>query len=194
MSAGGYHGSPTRLGGRYTLIRRLGEGATKEVFLAKDESLQRHVALCLFKPYVLSGGYLNRIRREARTLAGLNHSHIVSLYDFIEDDESYLITEYVAGGSLKSKIDSDWKDQRNLDEVLSIATEVADALTETHAQGIFHRDIKPSNVLLTESGTAKLGDFGLAKPHGDESKGEDGLIVGSVPYMSPEQAKGLPPG
>ena len=143
--------SPSQLGGRYTLIRRLGEGATKEVFLAKDETLQRDVALCLFKPHVLSGGYLKRIRREARTLAGLTHPNIVGLYDFREDDGSYLITEYVAGGSLKSKIASDWKDQRNLDEVLGIAAEVADALTETHAQGIFHRDIKPSNVFLAVS-------------------------------------------
>ncbi len=186
-------GTQSQFGGRYTLIHRLGEGATKEVFLARDETLHRDVALCVFKPHVLSGGYLGRVRREARTLAGLSHPHIVGLYDIREDDGCYLITEYVAGGNLKSKITLDWKDQTDLDTALRIAAEVADALTETHAKGIFHRDIKPNNVLLTQDGTAKLGDFGLAKPLGDESISEEGLIVGTVPYMSPEQAKGLPP-
>lgn len=185
--------SSSQLGGRYTLIRPLGEGATKEVFLARDESLQREVALCRFKPHVLSGGYLERIRREARTLAGLSHPNIVGIYDIREDDGCYLITEYVSGGSLRSKMASDWKCQPDTREAVGIAAEVADALAETHAKGIFHRDVKPNNVLLTKDGTAKLGDFGLARPHGDESISEEGLIVGTVPYMSPEQAKGLPP-
>ena len=184
--------STSQRGGRYTLIRPLGEGATKEVFLARDETLQRDVALCVFKPHVTSTGFLARIRREARTLAGLSHSNIVQLYDLAEDDGCYLVTEYISGGSLKSKISTDWKEHANLDEALRIATEVADALAETHSKGIFHRDVKPNNVMLTSDGTAKLGDFGLAKPHGDETNSEEGLIVGTIPYMSPEQAKGLP--
>jgi tRNA A-37 threonylcarbamoyl transferase component Bud32 len=182
-----------QFGNRYTLIRRLGEGATKEVFLARDEVLQRDVALCVFKPQVLSGIYLERIRREARTLAGLSHPNIVGLYDSREDDGHYLVTEYIAGGNLKSKLASDWKDDRDLDEVLRIAIEVAGALAETHAKGIFHRDVKPSNVLLTKEGTAKLGDFGFAKPFGDDSISEENRIVGTIAYMSPEATKGLPP-
>lgn len=182
-----------QFGNRYTLIRRLGEGATKEVFLARDEVLRRDVALCVFKPHVLSGRYLERVRREARTLAGLSHPHIVGLYDSREDDGYYLVTEYIAGGNLKSKIASDWKDGGDLDEVLRIAVEVADALAETHAKGIFHRDVKPSNVLLTKEGTAKLGDFGFAKSFGDDSISEERRIVGTIAYMSPEQTKGLPP-
>lgn len=182
-----------RFGDRYTLIRRLGAGATKEVFLARDESLQRDVALCVFKPHVLSGIYLERIRREARTLAGLSHPNIVGLYGSREDDGCYLVTEYIAGGNLKSKIASDWKDGGDLGDVLRIAMEVADALAETHAKGVFHRDVKPSNVLLTKEGTAKLSDFGFAKPLGDDSVSEENRIVGTIAYMSPEATKGLPP-
>jgi serine/threonine protein kinase len=182
-----------KFGGRYTLIRRLGAGATKDVFLARDETLQRDVALCVFKPHVLSGIYLERIRREARTLAGLSHPNIVGLYDSREDDGCYLVTEYISGGNLKSRIASDWKDGGDLDEVLSIAIEVADALAETHAKGIFHRDVKPSNILLTKDGAAKLSDFGFAKPWGDDSINEENRIVGTIAYMSPEATKGLPP-
>lgn len=184
--------STVQLGGRYTLIRKLGEGATKEVFLARDETLEREVALCRFKPQALSRGYLERIRREAKLLAGLSHPAIVALHDLREDDGCYLITEHVPGGSLKSLLAG--RDRGlDLDEALAIAIRVADALAETHTRGIFHRDVKPGNVLVDAGGRAKLGDFGLACPLGDESISEEGLIVGSVPYMSPEQAKGLPP-
>ena len=183
----------SRGGGRYTLVDELGDGAMKVVYLARDETLQRDVALCVFKPHVVSGAYLKRVQRECRTLASFDHPNIVRLYDFRDDDGWYLVTEYVSGGSLQSKLGTEWKDHPNLNEALRIGIEVADALTATHKNGIFHRDIKPSNVMLTREGTAKLGDFGLAKPHGDESVSEDGLIVGTVAYMSPEQANGLPP-
>ena len=181
------------VGGRYSLIEKLGEGATKEVYLARDGTLGRDVALCSFKPYVVSGGYIDRVRREATTLAGLNHPNVVGMFDFQDDDGWYMTTEYVAGGSLKSKMASVWKGTPELSNALIIAAEVADALSYAHARGVFHRDVKPSNIMLTPEGTAKLGDFGLAKPLGDESPSDSGLIVGTLPYMSPEQAKGLRP-
>lgn len=180
-------------GGRYTIVEKLGEGSSKEVFLAKDETLHREVALCVFKKHTVSGDYIDRVRREARVLAGLNHPNIVGVFDFREDDGWYLITENVGGGSLKSKLASHHQKGLELSEALRIGAEVADALGYAHAMGVFHRDVKPSNVMLTSEGTAKLGDFGLARPFGDESLTESDLIVGTVPYMSPEQAKGLPP-
>lgn len=185
--------------GRYTYIERLGEGATKEVFLARDENLQRDVALCTFKPFMLSDGYIDRVQREVRTLARLNHPNIVGIFDFCDDDDgSYMITEYVGGGDLKSKMKSEWKDSPDLGEALKVAAEVADALSFAHVSGVFHRDVKPSNVMLTPEGTAKLGDFGLAKPIREDSIREEsisvtGIIEGTIPYMSPEQTKGLPP-
>ena len=178
--------------GRYTLIERLGEGAAKEVFLARDEALHRDVALCMFKPSMLKS-FINRVETESRTLASLNHPNIIAIYDVLDDDGRYMITEYVSGGSLKSKMDRDWKGGSDLGEVTKIAFEVAGALSFTHAKGIFHRDVKPSNVMLTPEGTAKLGDFGMAKPFSDESISGTGAIEGTIPYMSPEQAKGLPP-
>lgn len=86
--------------GRYNLIEKLGEGATKEVFLARDEVLAREVALAVFKPYITDRGYIDRVRLEARTLAGLSHPHIVGMFDFRDDDGWYLAMEYVDGGSL----------------------------------------------------------------------------------------------
>ena len=179
--------------GRFTLIEKLGEGAAKEVFLARDETLHRDVALCMFKPS-MHKSFINRVEAEARTLASLNHPNIIAIYDVIDDDDgSYMITEYVSGGSLKSKMASDWKGGPDLGEVTRIAFEVADALSFTHSKGIFHRDVKPNNVMLKPEGTAKLGDFGMAKPFSDETISETGAIEGTIPYMSPEQAKGLPP-
>ena len=176
----------------YTVLERLGEGATKEVFLARDETLQRDVALCIFKKH-MADGYLERVKREARVLAGLNHPHIVDVYDFQEDsDGCYMITERVAGGNLKARFAPHHREGLELDDGLRIGAEVAQALDYTHGKGVFHRDVKPSNVLLTPEGLAKLSDFGMAKPLGEESITETGAIMGTVQYMSPEQANGLP--
>ena len=90
-------------GGRYTVLEKVGEGATKEVFLARDETLERDVAVCMFKRHVAEG-YIERVRREARVLAGLSHPNIVEVYDFREEpDHCYMVTEQVAGGNLKSR-------------------------------------------------------------------------------------------
>lgn len=178
--------------GRYTVLERLGEGATKEVFLARDETLQRDVALCIFKKH-MADGYLERVKREARVLAGLNHPHIMDVYDFQEDsDGCYMITERVAGGNPKARFAPHHREGLELDDGLRIGAEVAQALDYTHGKGVFHRDVKPSNVLLTPEGLAKLSDFGMAKPLGEESITETGAIMGTVQYMSPEQANGLP--
>ncbi len=181
------------IGGRYTILKRLGEGATKEVFLATDGTLSIDVALGIFKPHIVASGFIDRVRREARTNAALNHPNIVRLHDFREDDGWYLVAEYVAGSDLKAKISKRRESTTDLDSRLGIAAEVADALGYTHSRGVFHRDVKPSNVMLTLEDTAKLGDFGLAKPLGDESLGSTGLLIGTIPYMSPEATKGLHP-
>lgn len=182
-------------GGRYTLVRKVGEGATKEVFLVRDETLHRRVALCLFRPHMYES-YIRRARREVSIVADLNHPNIVRVYDFREDDGVYMIAEYMNAGDLKAKIDLEWRDHRDIDEVLSVATEVAKGLGYAHSRNVFHRDVKPSNILLTQNGMVKLSDFRLARAHADESIGssdDSGVLVGTLPYMSPEQTRGLPP-
>lgn len=181
--------------GRYSQVRKVGKGATKEVFLVRDQALNRFVALCLFKPDLYEG-FIRRAKSEVSTLADLDHPNIVRIYDFIENDEVYMITEYMNGGDLKAKINSEWRDRRDIDEVLSVAIEVAKGLSFAHSNNIFHRDVKPSNILLTTNGTVKLSDFGLARAHADDpigSSDDSSVLVGTLPYMSPEQTRGLPP-
>jgi hypothetical protein len=181
------------VGGRYSLIEMVGEGATKQVFRASDPILHRDVAVCRFKEHMLSSGYLAQVRREGQTLAGLNHPNIVAIYDFRDDDGVYMVTEFMDGGSLKERLTSASVEDAPLPELLRIAAEAADALSFTHDRGVFHRDVKPSNVMLTLGGTAKLADFGMAKPFNDDTISRTGVIEGTIPYMSPEQAKGERP-
>ena len=173
--------------GRYTLVKKLGEGAYKEVFLVWDNLLERDVALCQFNPGALASGYFENIV-EAKILAELFHPNIVRFFEIRNDDGWYLIIEYVDGGSLKDKIDAEWSKGVPLPDALKIGIEVADALDYTHEKVVFHRDVKPGNIMLTSGGTAKLSDFGLATPlNTDLNPSDPGAIVGTIPYMSPEQ-------
>ena len=120
-------------GGRYTFVRKLGKGATKEVFLVRDATLDICVALCLFKPDNY-GGFKSRAKREVSKLAELTHQNIVRIYNFMEEDEVYMITEYMNGGDLKDKINSGWRDRRDINEVLNVAIEVAKGLSFAHSK------------------------------------------------------------
>ncbi len=164
--------------GPYVLESRIGEGGMGEVWKARDTRLNRTVAIKQLKRE-----HNARFQQEARTIAALNHPNICTLYDIGPD---YLVMEYVEGAPLKGPLPAD--------QAVRLAIEIADALAEAHAKGVLHRDLKPGNILLTTRGSAKLLDFGLAKLTGDSSaditQSIEGTVVGTAPYMSPEQAQG----
>ncbi len=168
--------------GPYELVAVLGSGGMGEVWKARDERLHRTVAIKRLKT-----NHAERFRREARAIAALNHPHICRLYDIGPD---YLVMEYVDGKTLSGPLP--------VGDALRIASQIADALVAAHRQGIVHRDLKPANILLSESG-AKLLDFGLARVEPLLSSTEEtiahasserGALVGTLAYMSPEQAQG----
>ena len=192
--------------GPYEIQAKLGEGGMGEVYKARDTRLDRTVAIKVL-PSELGADPERRARfeREAKTIAGLTHPHICTLYDVGEHDGStYLVMEHIHGETLADRL---LKGRLPPDQALGVATEIADALTAAHKQGIIHRDLKPGNVMLTKSG-AKLLDFGLAKlkAHGAEpAVGQltslptrtapltaEGTIVGTLHYMAPEQVEGKP--
>ncbi len=163
-----------------------------EVYLARDELLDRQVAVkVLFPELARDVNFVERFRREARAAAGLNHHNIVSVYDFGEDDGSYFIVmEYVDGETLRDIIRTEGPLEPS--RVVEIASEVAAALAIAHANGIVHRDVKPGNVLISSTASAvKVADFGIARA-GDprESLTQTGAVMGTATYLSPEQAQG----
>lgn len=189
----------------YEVLAKLGQGGMGEVYLARDVELQRQVALKVL-PRELSQDpeRLQRLRREARTLAALDHPNIVPLYSFeTHGDEHFLTMAYVEGESLDGSIPDGGLP---LERVLDLAVALTDALRAAHQQGIVHRDLKPANVMVDREGRPRVLDFGLAKRDpgslGDLSRLEtlgfteqmtrEGVILGTFPYMSPEQAEGRP--
>ena len=186
----------------YRLLKKLGEGGMGEAYLAEDTSLNRKVAI-KFLPERLGADDLSRRRllKEAQAAARLDHPNICAVHEVSEEaGRIFIVMQYVEGETLASRIDN-----RRLEfgEILDIAVQVADALAEAHSRGIIHRDIKPQNILITARNQAKVLDFGLAKMVPDrlstDSDAETcsllsspGLIVGTVPYMSPEQVRGEP--
>jgi serine/threonine protein kinase/Tol biopolymer transport system component len=186
--------------GQYLIESKLGEGGTSTVWLALDARLGRRVAIKFLSDNLADAEARRRFQREAQMASSLNHPHIVTVYDIGEfDGRQYLVTEYVDGGTLK-----DWAKhkRRTPQEVAELLTGVADGLAAAHQAGILHRDIKPLNILVARNGYAKLADFGLAKlaesgkfdlaSHSPETPTRQGLILGTIAYMSPEQASGLP--
>ena len=173
----------------YEILEKLGEGGMGVVYKAHDTRLKREVALKFLLPQVVGGGSERaRLTREAQAAAGLNHPHICTVYEIDEfQGQLFIAMEYVAGQSLKERIATG---PLGLAEVIEIASQVAEALQEAHGRGIVHRDIKPANVMVTPKGQAKVMDFGLAKSGGAESLTRTGTTVGTVAYMSPEQASG----
>jgi class 3 adenylate cyclase len=181
--------------GRYEVVRFLGEGARKRVFLACDRRLDREVAVALVKTDGLDEVGLQRVRREAKAMARLgDHPHIVTVHDIADQDgKPLIVSQYMAGGSLAELLDRSEGRRLPVDEAIRIATEVARALEHAHSTGVVHRDLKPGNVWLTESGTAMLGDFGLAVALDRSRLTSEGMMVGTVAYMPPEQATGREP-
>jgi Tol biopolymer transport system component/tRNA A-37 threonylcarbamoyl transferase component Bud32 len=177
----------------------LGKGGMGTVYRARDEKLNRPVAIKCLRDDLADEAARRRFQREAQAVSSLNHPHILTVYDVGEfAGRQYLITEFVDGGTLK-----DWMaaERRGWQQIAELLTGVADALATAHAAGILHRDVKPANILVTRSGYAKLADFGLARlvesaAAADVTRTNDrtewGQIAGTIAYMSPEQASGKP--
>ena len=187
------------LGGKYKIIRRLGRGGMAEVYLAHQENLGRDVAIKLMHAFLVSEeDFLHRFKREARAMAAMNHSNIVSVYDFDVYGENtyYLVMEYINGGTLKDKLQelAQKGETLPLETAVQIAVEVASALDYAHHRSMIHRDVKPANIMLDDQGHAILTDFGIVKLVGGQSMAytATGALIGTPAYMSPEQALGKP--
>ena len=187
--------------GVYQILSFLGAGGMGEVYQARDTRLGRLVALKILPPGMATDPQRKRrFLQEAKAASALNHPHIVAIYDIAETDGVQSIAmEYVPGKTLDQLIG---RRGLRLNDVLKYAVQIADALASAHAAGIIHRDLKPGNIMVTEQGLVKVLDFGLAKlteaaPSGEHEATrttkpatEEGTIIGTVAYMSPEQAEG----
>lgn len=190
------------LGGRYRLVRQLGEGGMGQVWEAQDETLGRNVAVKVIS--LLAGGGSRgdearaRFLREARITAQLQHPNIVTMHDLGETGTEgtwvpFLVMELVRGEGLDAMLR---RGVVSLPDAARWGAQMSDALAEAHNAGIMHRDVKPSNILITPSGIVKVLDFGVARaadPYATADRlTQTGFIVGTPPYMAPEQARGLP--
>ena len=177
------------LAGRYTIIEELGRGGMGVVYKAEDTKLKRTVALKFLPPELTHISEVKeRFVREAQAAAALDHPHICTVYEFDEAEETTFISmAYIEGQSLRKKIESG---PLELDEALKIATQVAEGLQEAHKKGVVHRDIKSANIMVTEKGQSKIMDFGLARMTGTTMLTQEGTTMGTIAYMSPEQARG----
>ena len=186
--------------GPYEIVAPLGAGGMGEVYRARDVRLDRSVAVKIL-PAELSGDahYRQRFEREARAASALSHPHIAHVYDVGEQDGTHFIAmEYVEGENLRQLVS---RGPLEVDRIVALGAQMAEALEEAHARGIVHRDIKSANAVVTPKGQLKVLDFGLARRTGDQPGSVDsqlstdaqtraGMVVGTVPYMSPEQALG----
>ena len=193
--------------GPYEITARIGRGAMGEVYRATDRNLEREVAIkVLPRSFAEDSDRLVRFEREAKILAALDHPHVATVYGWLRSEGvEALAMELVGGPSLAQRM----REKLPLEESLRIALEIAEAVEAAHEQGIVHRDLKPGNVLLTEEGSVRVVDFGLAKSVGapepsvprsggeaPAASGEDptelGEVLGTAGYMSPEQARAEP--
>lgn len=177
---------------RYRLLSLVGDGGMARVFRARDIRLQRVVALkTLHASYLTQPDFLRRFEQEAQLVASLAHPNIVAIYDVGHDAGTpYIVMEYVEGGALTDLIAR--AAPLPLEQVVSLTQQLGSALDAAHLQGVVHRDVKPANILLTPSGQIKVSDFGIARFLASPRQTATGMMLGSVAYIAPEQAQGLP--
>ena len=191
--------------GRYEIRSKIGEGGMGEVYLAQDTKLDRKVALKILPADVAAHqDRMKRFVQEAKAASALNHPNIITIHEIDQADSVHFIaTEFVDGETLRRRMNSE---HLKLGKALDVAAQITGALAAAHGAGIIHRDIKPENIMLRSDGIVKLLDFGLAKltervkpelvdteaPTRAVVKTHPGVIMGTVTYMSPEQARGLP--
>ena len=184
----------------YEILAQIGAGGMGEVYLAQDTKLDRNVAIKLLPPGLVADEHAKkRFLREAKAAAKLDHPNICAIYEVNEEaGRSFIVMQYIEGETLAKRIR---RKSVDLPEALDVSVQIADALAVAHSRGVIHRDIKPANIMITPEGQAKVLDFGLAKVVQDrvslQSQAETaslltepGVIVGTLPYMSPEQVKG----
>src|SRR5258708_1210085 len=185
--------------GNYDILAKLGEGGMGEVYRARDNRLNRNVAVKVLPPDVANDPTRRaRFEQDARALGALNHPNIVAVYDTgVENGQAYIVSELVDGESLRQVVD---RGRLALRKLIDVSVQIADVLAAAHSVGIVHRDLKPENVMVTRDGRVKVLDFGLAKQTVSEGTGDTatlalsqpGTVLGTAGYMSPEQVRGAP--
>jgi len=179
--------------GRYRVLERLGEGSSGDVYLAEDTIIHRKVALKLLRRRDADERQLRSFEREARCASMLNHPNVVTLFDVgVEDDLHWIASEHVEGETLRQRLEHG---PLRIVEVVDVALGVASALVAAHEAWIVHRDVKPENIMLRHDRGVKVLDFGVAKLAGGGGDSTDPLrrgdkLVGTLPYLSPEQVRG----
>lgn len=178
--------------GRYEVIKFLGEGGKKKVYLAHDTMLDREVAFAVIKTEGLDEIGRTRVNREAQAMGRLgSHPHIVTVFDLGEEDgQPFMVTELMGGGDVEGLVEDAGENRIPIAEGIQIAVAVCRGLEFAHSRNIVHRDLKPGNIWLTSDGVAKIGDFGLAVATDRSRLTQHGMMVGTVSYMPPEQAMG----
>lgn len=184
---------PRTIAGRYVVERAVGQGGMGTVWLCRDEVLGRSVAVKEVGGMPdASKSDVTRALREARSVAALNHPHVVSVYDAVEDgDHHWLIMEYVPSKNLSELVAAEGP--LSPERVAWIGAQAADGLAAAHERGTIHRDVKPGNILVTDDDRVKITDFGLARTHGDPRLTRSGIVTGTPAYFAPELAKGNEP-
>jgi serine/threonine-protein kinase len=178
------------IAGRYEVEELVGHGGMSSVYKARDALLERHVALkILHEQYSNDEDFVERFKREARSVAQLQHPNIVTVIDRGEEDgRQYIVFEYVDGENLKERVVRNGR--LEVRDALEIAVEVARGLAFAHEQGLVHRDVKPQNILLNGDGRAKVTDFGIARTVDVDGMTQTGTVLGTSNYIAPEQASG----
>ena len=174
----------------YQITEKLGEGGMGVVYKALDTTLDRHVAIKFLPPHLNSDNQAKtRFVQEAKAASALNHANIAVVHEIDEtpEEQMFIVMAYYGGQTLKEKLEGGALD---VDDSVAIVSQLASGLDKAHEKGILHRDIKPANILMGDDGHAKLADFGLAKLAGRTQMTKTGSTLGTVSYMSPEQASG----
>ncbi|MFA7502914.1 MAG: protein kinase, partial [Anaerovoracaceae bacterium] len=177
------------LGNRYKIIEKIGTGGMADVYLAFDQTENTEVALkILHAQFSGDSDFVKRFRREAEAATSLEHENIVKIYSISEEDDlHYIVMEYVKGDTLKGVLKR--HGYLPVDEAVKIIMQVTDALIHAHSNQVIHRDIKPHNILINENGV-KIADFGIARTVTQSTITHTGSVLGSIHYLSPEQARG----